>query len=36
MALFRYDRSEPNRQENHIIPHLEAELKVKPMCPDQR
>lgn len=24
MALFRYARFEPNRQKNHIIPHLEA------------
>lgn len=36
MALFRYDRFEPNRQKNHIIPHLEADLKVKPVCLDQR
>lgn len=36
MAPFRHDRFEPNRQNKHIIPHLEAELKVKLMCLDQR
>lgn len=36
IGVFRYDGFEPNRQKNHIIPHLDGVLKVKPMCLNQR